>query len=215
MSNDVSSQEKLAPQFQDLEQQSETASLGMWIFLATEVLFFGGLFEAYAIYRYQYPLDFALAAKRLDVMIATVNTAILLFSSYLFALAVDAIQAAKPKRSLRFLIGTWLLGLCFLSLKSYEYYSDGRNHIAIWPTSIKSSSPEKIFYFLYYTITGLHALHMIIGLSLLVWLMIRFKRDEFSREYYAPLEVTALYWHFIDIAWIFIYPLFYLLDRHT
>lgn len=205
-------------QFDDLEQQRQASSLGMWLFLATEVLFFGGLFLAYIVYRTTYPSVFGLAGKELNITIGTINTGVLLTSSYFMALAVHAAQTNQRSRSTLCLLGTWLLGFTFLILKAYEYYDDIEKKIVPGET-IGYTGPNReiarLFYFIYYAMTGLHALHLIIGLGVVGTLIFRSFRKEFSSQYYFPVEVGGLYWHFVDVVWIFLYPLLYLMDRYS
>lgn len=211
-------QTQLCEQFNTMEQQQEAASLGMWLFLATEVLFFGGLFLAYTVYRVTYPEAFALAGRALNITIGTINTAVLLLSSYFMALAVHAAQMNRSKRSASYLAITWSLGAIFLCLKAYEYYDDIERHI-VPSSSIAFTGPHpevaRMLYFIYYAMTGLHALHLTIGLGVIAYILMRTLREEFSSEYHSPIEVAGLYWHFIDIVWIFLYPLLYLMDRQS
>jgi cytochrome c oxidase subunit 3 len=189
----------------DLEQQADTASLGMWLFLGSEVLFFGGLFLAYAVYRISYPEIFQEAGKNLNLTIGTINTAILLISSYFMALAVHAAKTDRSRRAVVFLALTLGLGTAFLGLKAYEYADDIAQRI--FPNS-------SMMDFIYYVMTGVHALHLTIGLGAVLVILVRTRRGDFSSDYYAPIEVTGLYWHFVDVIWIFLYPLLYLMDRH-
>lgn len=208
----------LGEQFDSLEQQQNAASLGMWLFLATEVLFFGGLFLSYIVYRTAYPTIFEQAGKKLNLTIGTLNTAVLLISSYFMAQAVHFAQTNRTLRSAGFLAVTWVLGFTFLCLKAYEYFDDIKRHIVPGVSvGYTGLHPEvaRMFYFIYYAMTGLHALHLIIGLGVVAVIFLRTQRNEFSSEYYSPIEVAGLYWHFIDIVWIFLYPLLYLMDRHS
>ena len=206
----------LAEQFEDLPQQQEAATLGMWTFLATEILFFGGLFLSYIVYRSNYPHEFAEASRHTLVLFGTVNTAILLTSSLTMALAVHAAQRGDNKWLVRFLLITVFLGLGFLGVKGLEYREDLAEHLLPGRSfTSELSHPAQIFWFLYWAMTGLHALHVLIGvglISVMAWLARRLK---FSPEYHTPVEVTGLYWHFVDIVWIFLYPLLYLIDRYS
>jgi cytochrome c oxidase subunit III len=217
-SNDAATHEFLGVQFDDLVQQQSTASLGMWLFLATEVLFFGGLFMAYTAYRVSYPQAFAEAGKELNITIGTINTAVLLISSYFMALAVNAIKKGLSRKSAIFLACTWILGFIFLCLKAYEYYDDIEKHI-VPGVSTGYSGPNvpvgRMLYFIYYAMTGVHALHLTIGLSVVAVVFLKTLRGKFSAAYHSPIEVTGLYWHFVDMVWIFLYPLLYLMDRHS
>jgi cytochrome c oxidase subunit 3 len=208
----------LGIQFDNLKQQQEAATLGMWIFLATEVLFFGGLILAYLVYRSTYTDIFDQAGKEFNLAIGTVNTAVLLTSSYFMALAVHAVRTDRNKRAANFLATTWGLGFIFLGLKAYEYYDDIIRHVVPkFPLEypIPSSNTSSILYLIYYTMTGLHALHLAIGLGVIAVIFLRTRRNDFSKIYHAPIELTGLYWHFVDVVWIFLYPLLYLMDRHS
>ncbi len=207
----------LAHQFDDAEQQLEASNLGMWAFLATEILFFGGLFAAYAVYRSSYPDAFAAASNRLDIFLGTVNTAVLIGSSLTMALAVFAAHSAGPRRQVVFLIATLLLGLVFLGIKSVEYGHKFHEHLfpgVGFQFSGADTGNAKIFFSLYFAMTGMHALHMIIGAGLLVVITVQAWRGRFSQHYYTPVEMVGLYWHFVDIVWIFLFPLLYLIGRH-
>ena len=206
----------LAEQFDDLPQQEQAATLGMWTFLATEVLFFGGMFMSYIVYRTSYPHEFAEASRHTIVLYGSVNTAILLTSSFAIALGVHAAKRGDNKWLVRCLLITVFFGLCFLAVKGLEYHEDlderllpGRGFTP------ELSHPAQIFWFLYWAMTGLHALHVTVGvvlIGIMAWLA---HRRRFSAEYHTPVEVTALYWHFVDIVWIFLYPLLYLIDRYS
>ncbi|MDA0746754.1 MAG: cytochrome c oxidase subunit 3 family protein [bacterium] len=206
-----------AHHFEDMDQQRESASLGMWTFLITEVLFFGGLFTAYTVYRFQYPQAFAEGSHHLDVMLGAVNTAVLIFSSLTMALAVRAGQLGKRNGVVFFLVLTILLGGLFLGIKSVEYAHKWHEHLvpgAHFTTETVHGPQVQLFFSLYFAMTGMHAFHMLIGAGLMVWLIVKTLRGRFSTEYYAPIEMVGLYWHFVDIVWIFLFPLLYLLGRH-
>ena len=206
----------LAEQFDDLPQQREAATLGMWTFLATEILFFGGMFLGYLIYRHAYPAAFAAASRHTIVLYGTMNTAILLTSSLTMAMAVYAAQKNRQKWLVRYLLFTVFLGCCFLAVKALEYHADLTEHL--WPGAhFKQGLPQQaqIFWFLYWAMTGLHALHVTVGigvLSIIAWMA---HRRRFSEEYHTPVEVSGLYWHFVDIVWIYLYPLLYLINRYS
>jgi Heme/copper-type cytochrome/quinol oxidase, subunit 3 len=204
----------LAEQFDEMPQQQEAATLGMWTFLATEILFFGAMFLGYLVNRHLHPQAFAAASEHTIVLFGTLNTAILLTSSLTMALAVRAAQSGDQKWISRFLIFTVLLAIGFLVVKGLEYRDDLREHL--WPgPHFRTDLPREaqIFWFLYWAMTGLHALHVIIGIGLISVMAWMASRGKFSPAYHTPVEVTGLYWHFVDIVWIFLYPLLYLIHR--
>ena len=210
------------PQFQhlfvDMRTQREASSLGMWVFLVTEVLFFGGMFTAYVIYRAAYRHDFEGASNLLDIKLGAFNTAVLLLSSLTMALAVWASSIGKRKLIILFLLATMVLGAVFLGVKVVEYKQKFDHHEVPGPHFVVPeglSTTSQMFFSLYFCMTGLHALHMIIGFGLLTWLVLKARRDEFTPEYNTPVDLVGLYWHFVDIVWIFLFPLLYLLGRHT
>jgi cytochrome c oxidase subunit 3 len=210
--------------FDNMEQQREAGNLGMWVFLVQEVMFFGGLFLAYTLYRSNYPEAFAAASNHLNITLGTVNTVVLICSSLTMALAVYYAQTGVRYLQIIFLILTMILGATFLSIKAVEYYDKYRDHLIPiagmfnWEQALPHNvAPQhlQMFYWIYFAMTGLHALHMIIGLGILAWLLYNAWRGRYSPEYHAPVEITGLYWHFVDIIWIFLFPLLYLLGRHT
>jgi cytochrome c oxidase subunit 3 len=205
--------------FEDMEQQQEAGNLGMWVFLVTEILFFGGLFAAYAIYRSLYFPGFEAGSRLLDVKLGATNTAVLLGSSLTMALAVRAAQMGKRKALIIFLLLTMALGAVFLGIKFDEYAQKWHHHLVPGlrfdpdepiPGNAPLGSVEMFFLF-YFFMTGLHALHMIIGFGIMTAVTIQAWRRKFSPGYYAPVEVSGLYWHFVDIIWIFLFPLLYLI----
>jgi len=208
------SRSALAHQFDDLAQQSEASRLGMWAFLLTEIMFFGGLFVGYTVYRTAYLAGFMAGSQHLDIPLGTLNTAVLISSSLTMALAVYAAQVSRKPLLVRCLLLTMLLGLLFLGVKGYEYWH--KYHESLVPGirfSYAGAHPQavQLFLILYFVMTGLHALHMIIGLGLLAVLAVQAGRGVFSAEYHTPVEIIGLYWHFVDIVWIFLYPLLYLI----
>jgi cytochrome c oxidase subunit 3 len=208
----------LAHHFDSLAQQSEAATLGMWVFLVTEVLFFGGLFLVYTVYRAWYPDAFAAASHSLDVTLGTINTVVLITSSLTMALAVHAAQLGQRRLIMIFLMATMALGAVFLGIKSVEYYHKFVEHHVPGP-GFQFEEKEyvrhaQIFFSLYFVMTGLHALHMIIGFGIMSWMLWWTWRGTITAEYYSPIEISGLYWHFVDIVWIFLFPLLYLLGRH-
>jgi cytochrome c oxidase subunit 3 len=207
----------LAHQFDDLEQQSEAATLGMWAFLVTEVLFFGGLFLGYVVYRSSYPEAFASGSHHLDVALGAVNTAVLIGSSLTMALAVHAAQVGRQKELVLFLLGTILLGAVFLGIKGVEYAHKFAEHLVPGPSFVFAgphAHQAQLFFSFYFAMTGLHAAHMVIGIGVLAVLTVMAWGGRFSAAYYAPVEISGLYWHFVDIVWIFLFPLLYLIGRH-
>jgi cytochrome c oxidase subunit 3 len=206
-----------AHQFDDAEQQREAASLGMWVFLVTEIMFFGGMFTAYSVYRLFFPGAFGHASHELDVVLGTTNTAVLIASSFTMALSVHAAQVGRQRRLVWALLATMLLGSAFLGIKLTEYahkFHEGfvpgpRFH---WPGP--EAPQAQLFFSLYFAMTGFHALHMVIGIGLLAWLVLAARRGRFGAAYNTPVENVGLYWHFVDIVWIFLFPLLYLIGRH-
>jgi cytochrome c oxidase subunit 3 len=208
----------LAHHFDSLAQQSEATTLGMWVFLVTEVLFFGGLFATYMIYRSWYPDAFAAASHELDVTLGTINTVVLITSSLTMALAVHAAQLGQRKALILFLIATMILGGAFLGIKSVEYYHKFVEHHVPGPTfqfEAEHFRHAQIFFSLYFVMTGLHAVHMIIGIGIMLVMLYWSWNGTISEEYSSPIEISGLYWHFVDIVWIFLFPLLYLIGRHA
>lgn len=207
----------LAHHFDNLEQQREAGTLGMWVFLITEVMFFGGLFTAYIVYRVAYPNAFASASHHLDVTLGGINTAVLIMSSLTMALAVYGSQTGKQRMLVWCLALTLLLGLTFLGIKGIEYYDKFAHGLVPGPTfhwEGPNGSQAELFFSIYFAMTGMHALHMVIGAGILTTLIIMAWRGRFSPEYHAPVELSGLYWHFVDIIWIFLFPLLYLIGYH-
>jgi cytochrome c oxidase subunit 3 len=203
--------------FDDLDQQREAASLGMWVFLATEVLFFGGLFATYLVYRVWYPSTFGEASRSLDIVLGAVNTAVLITSSLTMAMAVHAAAIGRRQMLMLFLVLTMALGAVFLGMKGVEYYHKFVEHHVPGATfHFEGPDPvhAQIFFSLYFMMTGLHALHMVIGLGVMAVMLVMAWRRMFTPEWHSPVEVSGLYWHFVDIIWIFLFPLLYLIDRH-
>jgi len=210
----------VAHQFDDAQQQQETASLGMWSFLITEVMMFGALFTGYAYYKTLFPEAYFEGSRHLDYRIGAINTAVLICSSLTMALAVHAAQISKRKATIVFLLLTILLGSIFLGVKVFEYSDKfehnlvpGRNFsLDAYDETVNPRNVELFFCF-YFIMTGLHAAHMIIGITILGILVILAWRHRFSSEYHAPVEMTGLYWHFVDIVWIYLFPFLYLIGR--
>lgn len=206
-----------AHHFTDMDQQREASTLGMWTFLVTEIMFFGGLFVAYALYRSMYPDAFAEASLRLNLVLGAVNTGVLICSSLTMVLAVRDAQTGKVKGLVRYLIATIVLGSAFLVIKAFEYSHKIHEHL-IPGSSFQFAGPfgqqAEMFFSLYFMMTGLHAIHMIIGIGVLSVLLYQAKRGRFTAEYYSPIDVAGLYWHFVDVVWIYLFPLLYLVSRH-
>lgn len=206
----------LAEHFEAMPQQKEAATLGMWTFLATEVLFFGDMFMGYTTYRHAYPQAFAAASHHTVLFYGTVNTAVLLTSSLTMALAVHAAKEGKMNHVFRFLLGTVFLGLAFLGVKGLEYHSDLEEHLWPGPNFRPGLPPQaQIFWFLYWLMTGVHALHVTVGVVVLSIIARMSARRKFSAAYYTPIEMSGLYWHFVDVIWIYLYPLLYLINRYS
>ena len=207
----------LAHHFDNLAQQGEASTLGMWVFLVTEVLFFGGLFLVYLVYRSTYPEAFIAGSHELDVLLGGINTGVLITSSLTMALAVHAAQTGHRRTLMIFLVVTMVLGAAFLGIKSVEYYHKFVEHHVPGPGfqfEEEYIRHAQLFFSLYFIMTGLHALHMIIGLGIMTWMLWWSWRGIITAEYYSPIEISGLYWHFVDIVWIFLFPLLYLLGRH-
>lgn len=205
--------------FANPEQQLDASVLGMWTFLITEVLFFGGMFTAYTVYRFMYPAAFESTSHYMDVWLGGVNTAVLICSSLTMAMAVRSAQLSKQRSLILFLIGTMIFGTIFLVIKYVEWHSKWveylvpgfRFHYDLYPQYLHHA---QILFFLYFCMTGMHALHMIVGLGLLTYLLVQSIRKVFSAFYFTPVEMIGLYWHFVDIVWIFLFPLLYLIGYH-
>jgi len=204
----------LAHHFTEPEQQAESAKLGVWLFLLTEVLLFGGLFCFYAVYRAWNPDIFHNAHVFLDVAMGTTNTVVLITSSVTMALAIRSLQLDQKRAALWFLWSTLILAGCFLVIKYLEY--SHKFHLGQLPgkyytfKGIEGTNPH-IFFSVYFLMTGLHGFHVIGGMGLISWLIVKTKRGRFSSQYYTPVEMTGLYWHLVDLIWIFLFPMFYLI----
>jgi cytochrome c oxidase subunit 3 len=240
----------LVHHFDDMEQQREASTFGMWVFLLTEIMMFGGLFGAYLIYRIKYYDAFVAGSSSISVNWGFANTLVLIGSSFTMAMAVWAAQKGIRRAQVWFLIGTMILGAAFLGVKAKEYYDKyeechipghiigkgfsatggpgcetgnlipeiadnaEKHHKPVSPEYARQVAEQtEIFFSFYFAMTGLHAFHMVIGLGLLSWLLFRAWRGEFSPEYYTPVELGGLYWHFVDIVWIYLFPLLYLISR--
>jgi cytochrome c oxidase subunit III len=219
--------EGLAHHFVSMEQQKEAGMIGMWLFLLTEVMFFGGLFLAYTIYRTTYPEGFLFGSHLLNVPLGGTNTVVLIVSSLTMAMAVYYSQKGERKNLIRFLAITLVLGLVFLVIKYFEYKSKIHDHL--FPAMgfynpattgdhgvpLELQRPVQIFLWIYFLMTGLHALHMIVGAGLLITMILMARKGRFTKNYNSPIEISGLYWHFVDIVWIFLFPLLYLTGFHV
>jgi cytochrome c oxidase subunit III len=243
----------LQHQFEDLGQQHDASNFGMWTFLATEVMFFGGLIASYLVYRFTTPDVWAAASRELNVLLGTINTVFLLTSSLTMALAVHAGETGNKRQQVRFLLATMALGSVFLVIKGFEYHEEWEKHLVpgshfnaarlkipalettaalnpeergevavtaktasalVLPMRTFAERRAQMFFVFYFFLTGLHALHMVIGLVLLAIITGMASKGRFTAAYFNPLEVAGLYWHFIDIVWVFLYPLLYLVALH-
>ena len=233
---------ELRHHFADEQQQRNAAALGMWWFLGTEIMFFGGMFCAYLIYRLKYFPEFAAASRSLDLKVGTLNTAVLICSSLTVAQAVRAAQMGKRMLQVKLLLATLFFGLVFLGVKAYEWENKYKEHHiptfdfnakdlmrdnqhlfgldklqndphALQVREAEIQQHSQIFFALYFALTGMHAIHMIVGVgvfSVITWMA---WKGRFTPEYHTPLEIAGLYWHFVDIVWIYLFPLLYLIDR--
>lgn len=243
----------LVHQFDDMEQQREASTFGMWVFLLTEIMMFGGLFAAYLIYRIKFYEAWEAGSRSISVSWGFANTLILIGSSFTMAMAVWAAQKGSRKLQVMFLIFTMILGAAFLGVKAKEYtdkyeechipghiigmpfnatggcdvnhpklgniqeeFMEHRAQVGKPVTEVfarQTAQQTQIFFSFYFAMTGLHAFHMVIGLGLLTWLTLRASRGQFGPQYYTPIELGGLYWHFVDIVWIYLFPLLYLINR--
>jgi cytochrome c oxidase subunit III len=196
-----------------VERDDIRTRMGMWLFLFTELLLFGGLFLAYTVYRYLYSSDFALVGKEMHVILGALNTAILLTSSMTMALSITAIQKGNKNLSILYQLITIVFGLLFLVNKYIEWGAEisAGNYPGSDALAAKSHG-QIIFYGLYYTMTGLHGLHVIVGMTIIAIMCVFTVKDVITKDNYVKLEAAGLYWHLVDIIWIFLFPLFYLIN---
>ena len=209
--------------FADMEQQRETSTFGMWMFLLTEIMFFGGLFCAYLVYRASYYQAFVEGSGKMNIGLGATNTAVLICSSLSMALAVRAAQTGKRKLMAMLLVITIIFGFGFLGIKAIEYHEHWENHEFPGPSfHFQTGNPNhpatdpvhtEIYFSLYWAMTGLHALHMIIGIGLVAWIMFAGLAGAYGPLYYSPVENVGLYWHFFDLVWIYLFPLLYLISK--
>jgi len=203
-----------AHQFDDMEQQLDASTFGMWVFLLTEIMFFGGLFLGYTIYRSANPEAFREASHHLDLRLGGFNTVVLIASSLTMALAVRAAQLGQRIALVNYLVGTLGLGTVFLVVKAFEYHHKYVDHmIPGLAFQFDGAQPmqSQMFFVFYFAMTGMHALHMVIGAGLLVYFILKAQAGRYHAHYFGPVEVMGLYWHFVDIVWIFLFPLLYLI----
>ena len=206
-----------------MEQQRDTSSFGMWMFLLTEIMFFGGLFCAYLVYRASYYQAFVEGSQKMNIVLGATNTAVLICSSLTMALGVRAAQMGKPKLMVILLLITIVLGFGFLGIKAVEYHEHWENHEFPGPNfHFETGDPAhpatdaqhtEIYFSLYWAMTGLHALHMVIGIGLVAWLVIAGLMGAYTPHYYNPVENVGLYWHFVDLVWIYLFPMLYLISK--
>ena len=207
----------LREQFRTPVQQRETSTLGMWIFLMTELMLFGGLFLAFTVYRMYYPLPFIAGSADMNIALGATNTAVLICSSFTMALAVFNAEIGNRRLVTIFLLSTMVLGLIFLGIKFTEYYLHYLDHRVPGPHFVFNGPDPahvQMFFFLYFAMTGLHALHMFVGEGLLLAMVIRNHAGSFNEEYHTPVELSGLYWHFVDIVWVFLFAIFYVEGLH-
>jgi cytochrome c oxidase subunit 3 len=213
-------------QFDDIGQQFDASSLGMWVFLLTEIMFFGGLFCGYVVYRSQWLPSFEVGSRLLDIRFGATNTAVLLASSFTMAMAVHSAQTRKRNALIGFIVLTMMLGIAFLGIKfAFEWIPDWKDGVVPglhWAPGAEALNlmaahhgavlPKvEMFFVFYFFMTGMHALHMIVGIGLMTWLLLKARTGAFTAGHYSPVEVSGLYWHFVDIVWIFLFPLLYLI----
>jgi cytochrome c oxidase subunit 3 len=213
----VSASATLAEQFDDHEQQREAATLGMWLFLGAEIVFFGAIILSFAYYRVAYPRDFGLASNHTKIALGTLNTTVLLTSSLFVALAVRSARREETGALVLDLLITVALAVAFLGIKCTEYYLEYREHLvpgAGFDISGVDRSHAKLFFIFYFIMTGIHALHVLVGIGLLSVIAWKAFVGTYTRRNHNAVEVSGLYWHFVDIVWIFLFPLLYLLGRH-
>lgn len=201
-------------QYDSIERQHATARLGIWVFLGSELLLFAGLLTLFAAYRFQYPAEFRAASAHANVLIGTVNTYVLLTSSLTVALAIHAARHGHRRRIVMFLAITIVLGIAFDVLKGVEYAQHLSEGIApghYYSFSALPAHGAVLYFTLYYLLTGLHAIHVTGGLVVLIWLAIKARRGDFTPSSYISLELGGLYWHLVDVVWLFLWPLIYLI----
>lgn len=212
-----SSSLSLREQFATAEQQRETAVLGMWVFILTEMMLFGGMFAAFGVYRHWYPEAFAHGSSEMVLWMGAVNTAILICSSFTISLAEYSAARGKAARCAWLLLTTAALGVAFLAIKFTEYYMHYRDH-KLPGFGFEEAGPhsknEQLFFFLYYMMTGMHSLHLLIGVTLVLIMLYPVLLGDITEKYHTPVVNVSLYWHFVDMIWVFLYAIFYLPGAH-
>ncbi len=204
----------LSPQFETVEQQHETRTFGVWVFLLTELMLFGGLFTMYTAYRFVYPAGFAEGSSHLEATLGAINTAVLIISSLMMALSIQSLQIKSRRGAMLFLALTMLFGIIFMVIKGIEYYHHYVDNLipgVAFQYNGSSAHSVELFMMLYFAMTGLHAIHLTIGIVLVGAMLLFTWRGRVSPEYWTPVEMTGLYWHFVDIIWVFLFPLLYLI----
>lgn len=204
-------------QYATLEQQAETAQFGMWVFLVNETLFFGALIFTYYVYRISYPHEFAIAGKDALLWCGSVNLVLLLTSSLTMVLAINAGAQGRRRAMIRWLITTLVLGVAFLCIKGFEYYLDFQDKVVPavnFEVKAGEGTAGELFWIFYWVATSLHAVHLSVGIGLVLYMLLwRIRRGEITPIYYAPLEVVGIYWSFVDVVWLILYPCIYLVGR--
>ena len=217
---------ELRHHFDDMYQQFDSATLGMWVFLLTEIMFFGGMFGAYTVYRSMYPDAFASTSLHMNPAFGAANTAVLIVSSLTMALAVRSARIGSQKALQMFLVLTMIFGIAFLVIKGFEYhehwvdnkvplfsqhwdYSNDAEH----PHQAQYARQAQILFCFYFFMTGFHAVHMLVGVGIMTTILLMARKGKFSAQYFTPVEISGLYWHFVDIVWIFLFPLLYLIGN--
>jgi cytochrome c oxidase subunit 3 len=207
----------LRHQFDNVEQQKDASTFGMWVFLVTEILFFGGMFCCYTVYRSLYPSAFGHASNHLDVMLGAISTAVLICSSFTMACAVNSAATGAKNALVAFLWLTILFAAAFLAVEMSEWhmlYKEGLMPGFNFTYRDVDPAHVQLFFCMYFAMTGLHASHVTIGIGLLAVMAFRASKGAFTPQYYTPIEISGLYWHFVDLVWIFLFPLYYLIARH-
>ncbi len=203
--------------FTDMEQQFDTSKIGMWLFLATEVLLFGGLFVGFGLMQARYPQEFLEAHEHLQKPLGALNTVVLLFSSWTMVMGVLSAQKSQTRKLVGYLTATILCACIFLVVKYFEYshkFEDGLlpGH---WYSHkgdlIPNSHGYATFFSFYFMMTGLHGIHIVAGIVVLIWILMRARKGEFSKSYFTPVDLVGLYWHLVDLIWIYLFPLYYLI----